>query len=74
MRDTITNIICEILNIEEKDLNGNFDNKEIWDSLHRIEIIFAVEDEFDISFTQSELAEMNTPNKLIIEAEKKVKE
>lgn len=64
MSDTIIEIICEILDIEKETLLNDFDNNNIWESLHRVEILFAIEDEFDVFFSEEELAELNTPKKL----------
>lgn len=64
MKDSIIEIMTEILKIEKDELLENFDSREIWDSLLRVEILFAVEEEFDIQFDEEELAELVTPQKL----------
>ena len=64
MKDTILDIMTEILKLEKDALLNDFDNWEIWDSLLRVEILFAIEDEFDIQFSEEELVELNTPKKL----------
>ena len=57
MKDSIIEIMTDILKIEQDELLENFDSREIWDSLLRVEILFAVEEEFDIQFDEEELAE-----------------
>ena len=59
MKDSIIEIMTEILKIEKDELLENFDSREIWDSLLRVEILFAVEEEFDIQFDEEELAELD---------------
>lgn len=64
MKDSILEIMTDILKIGQDELLENFDSREIWDSLLRVEILFAVEEEFDIQFDEEELAELVTPQKL----------
>ena len=64
MKDTMIEIMTDILKIEKDELLENFDSREIWDSLLRVEILFAMEEEFDIQFDEEELAELVTPQKL----------
>jgi acyl carrier protein len=64
MKDSILEIMTDILKMEKDELLANFDSREIWDSLLRVEILFAVEEEFDIQFDEEELAELVTPQKL----------
>lgn len=64
MKDSILEIMTDILKIETDELLENFDSREIWDSLLRVEILFAVEEEFDIQFDEEELAALVTPQKL----------
>lgn len=64
MTDRVLEIIAEILKIDGETLEQNIDNKEIWNSLQRVEVLFAIEDEFGIQFSEDALAELNTPRKL----------
>lgn len=41
------------------------DNTSQWDSLKQIEILFAVEDELGLQFSEQELAEMNSVNRIV---------
>ncbi|TFW06312.1 acyl carrier protein [Oxalobacteraceae bacterium OM1] len=36
-----------------------------WDSLKHVEIMFAVEDEFSVSFTEEELAELDNVERIV---------
>jgi acyl carrier protein len=36
-----------------------------WDSLKHVEIMFAVEDEFSVSFTEEELAELDSVERIV---------
>ena len=61
MEDKILEIIADGIKINKEELLNNLDSKEIWDSLVRVEILFAIEEEFDIVFSEEELAEITTP-------------
>lgn len=67
MREEIIKLISEILEITEEQLVANLDSKEVWDSLKRVEIFFAIEDEFSISFSENMMAKLDTPEKLLNE-------
>ena len=64
MEQRLLEIMSEILKLDKETLLAAFDEKTIWDSLRRVEILFAIEDEFDISFDENELKELDTPRKL----------
>ncbi len=64
MKDSIVELMSDILKISTEKLVENFDSKEIWDSLTRVEILFAIEEEFDITFDSEELVELSTPQLL----------
>lgn len=64
MENKVTEIIAEILKLDKSELLTQFDDQNVWDSLHRVEILFALEDEFDIQFSKEELAALITPKKL----------
>ena len=64
MENKVTEIISEILKLNKSDLMTKFDKKEVWDSLRRVEILFALADDFDIQFSEEELATLITPKKL----------
>ncbi len=64
MKQEIIALMADILKISNEKLMENFDTKEIWDSLTRVEILFAIEEEFDITFEGDEMAELSTPKAL----------
>lgn len=64
MKESILEIMTEVLKMEKDALLERFDDREVWDSLLRVEILFAIEEEFDIQFDEDELAELVTPQKL----------
>lgn len=65
MEQKLLEIIAGILKLQKDDVLAAYDDKMVWDSLHRVEILFAIEDELDISFDQDELKELDTPQKLV---------
>ncbi len=64
MNDRILEIMVGVLKISRDKLLENFDNNEIWDSLTRVEILFEMEEEFDVFFEEEELAALVTPRLL----------
>lgn len=64
MRDRVLEIILEVLKIDQETLDKNMDSVEIWNSLQRVEVLFAIEDEFDIQFSEDALGTLDTPAKL----------
>ena len=70
----IIDIISDILNIKKKEISNktSINNVQHWDSLKQMQIIIAIEDEFNIKFSEDNLSEANSVKKLI-EATKKLK-
>jgi len=64
MKERIFAVVAEILKLEEEVLRENYDNKDIWDSVQRVEILFAMEDEFEVLFDEDELSALTTPQEL----------
>ncbi len=46
-------------------------DSEAWDSLKHIEIMFALEDEFAVEFTEIELAELDSVAKIVVAVQAK---
>ena len=64
MEEKIYSILESILKMERETLLDRFDCQDAWDSLLRVEVLFAVEDELGLSFDEQELAELTTPKLL----------
>lgn len=71
MKETIVTIIAEILGESEEKVNAAFAEEGLWDSLKKVEIIFALEDEFGITFEQEEIAAIKTPQDILTIVETK---
>jgi phosphopantetheine attachment domain protein len=74
MREEIIKIIAEILKKDVLEIEAGLDDVNTWDSLNRVEIMFAVEDEYGITFEEEDLPEISTPAKFIALAIKKAEE
>ena len=57
MREEIIKIIAEVLKKDVSVIEAGLDDANTWDSLNRVEIMFAVEDEYGITFEEDELPE-----------------
>ncbi|MHB8544095.1 MAG: acyl carrier protein [Leptospirales bacterium] len=65
-------VLSTILNRQfEPGLTITRENTPEWDSLKHIEIMFALEDELGVSFSEDELVELDTVNKMIDAVEAK---
>ena len=60
MENRIKKVMSEILNIDVSSINDNTspENVESWDSLKQMNIIVALEEEFDIEFSDEDIIEM----------------
>lgn len=65
MNDAVLNIISEIAKKSPDELQQSMDAEGLWDSLLHVELVFALEAEFDIFFNPDEIAQINTPAKVI---------
>ncbi|NFH91442.1 acyl carrier protein [Clostridium botulinum] len=56
------NVFKKIFGVEETKLNDNFDimNVEQWDSVAQMELITALEDEFDLMFDPDDIIEFTS--------------
>lgn len=59
IHEFIINEISKVLK-EEVNLDSNMENTPVWDSLKKIDVIFAVEDKFDVKFNKEVLVTLNS--------------
>lgn len=69
-RNQIQRSVLNVINIILKESFSIFDdisreNISSWNSLKHIEIMFAIEEEMGIQFSEDELAKLNSMNKII---------
>ena len=65
MEEKLIELVLDVLGITGEELTERYDEATVWDSLRRVEILFAIEDEFDVIFDEEELKSLDTPKKLI---------
>ena len=65
MEEQVISILSDILRISRAELMAGYDSRDIWDSMHRIEVLLAIEEEFDLQFDEDALAGLDTPEKLV---------
>ena len=60
MEDKIKVIVVNILGVDANifDVNMSIENTQAWDSLKQVNLIIALEEEFKISFSESEMLSM----------------
>ncbi|QGG50061.1 acyl carrier protein [Lysinibacillus pakistanensis] len=73
MKETINEIVIEILELDEasEELLDREKNAT-WDSIKHLEIIMAIEEEFDIRFTATEVTAVKNIQDLYAYVEKKL--
>lgn len=71
MKDSIVNIISRITQKSEEALLS--ENGKAWDSLQHVELIITLEEEYNVTFTQEEVADARTVDKIVELMERKVK-
>ena len=67
-RDEIEAVVLAVLAAVlkcEVDLNSSRHNTPQWDSLKHIEVIFAVEDELDLEFSEEEMASVESVARIV---------
>ncbi|MFC1587432.1 acyl carrier protein [Planctomycetota bacterium] len=62
MADKLQEVFATVLNIDTESINDNSspDNTENWDSLNMMNLVTAIEDEFNVSFSTREIMKMRT--------------
>ena len=73
MINKVKEIFSDVLNLEESIINDNFSQQtcERWDSLNHLNIVIALEEEFDVSFEPEEIATMTSLQSVLISIESK---
>ena len=58
IEDRVKNIMSAVFEISVNDINNNssINTIEVWDSLKHMNLIFSLEEEFDIEFEMDEIA------------------
>lgn len=74
MSDQIFEIISSIAKKSAQDIKDSQDKDKLWDSLLHVELVFALEAEFDIFFSPDEIAAIDTPAKVVEVVQSKVAE
>lgn len=74
MEERIINIISEILKKPIEDLQKNQVGQKYWDSLQLVEIVLAIEEEFDILFYPEEIADMKDVQSIVSIVKRKASE
>ncbi|MEZ8929132.1 MULTISPECIES: phosphopantetheine-binding protein [unclassified Vibrio] len=61
MNVKIIEIISRIAKKNVSEIESNLEHKDLWDSFAHLELILALEEEFNIMLEPEEIAEMKTP-------------
>jgi acyl carrier protein len=58
-------LVLETVLKAEVDLSTSRENNAKWDSLKHIEVIFAIEDELNVQFSEEELPDLNSVSHIV---------
>lgn len=60
MKERVLQIISQVMDLpfEQLTLNASVDTVEKWDSLQHMNLVLALEEEFNVSFSDQEIIEM----------------
>ena len=72
MSEKIFEIISGIAKKSVDEIKSSQDKEKLWDSLLHVELVFALESEFDIFFSAEEIAQIDTPIKVVEIVQSKV--
>ncbi|MEQ1930961.1 MAG: acyl carrier protein [Parvularculaceae bacterium] len=66
-RPLVVKIVAKELNLDPAEVGADIsmENNELWDSVAHTEIVFALEKQFSIEFTQEETEEMYSLNEIL---------
>ena len=67
MEDKIKEILATVLEIDQSDVNNDTspDTVSSWDSLRHMKLVFAIEDEFDVQFSDDQIIQLTDVGKII---------
>ncbi len=67
MEDKIKEILATILEIDQSDINNNTnpDTVSSWDSLRHMKLVFSIEDEYDVQFSDDQIIQLTDVGKII---------
>lgn len=65
LEEQVIPIISKVTKLDPQVLLSKKDQERLWDSMAQIEIVFALENEFDLVFEQEELVNLQTVEKTL---------
>lgn len=72
MEEKIIDIMKQVLSTDDISASTDQSNCEKWDSLHHLNLIVELENEFDVEFEPEEIAEMKSVTKVMEVIESKI--
>jgi acyl carrier protein len=73
MKDKVLSILSKVMQVDPADLSIESSSVTVatWDSLKHMNLILALEDDFDVQFTDTEIVEMLSVDQIIKTLERK---
>lgn len=65
MSDKVLEIIAGVAKKSVEEIKDSINEQKLWDSLLHVEMVIAIESEFDIFFSPEEIAQIDTPAKVL---------
>ena len=61
----IVTIVAQVTGKTEEDLTGRLEEEGLWDSFNKVEIVFAIEDEFGVKLNGDMIKSFNTVGDIV---------
>ena len=67
MKERVVHVFCEVMGIGHEDINENLtpDDVENWDSLRHMNMVLALEEEFEVEFDDAQVMAMDRLGSII---------
>lgn len=67
MEEKIKEILATVLEIDQSDVNNDTNPNTVsnWDSLRHMKLVFAIEDEFEVEFSDDQIIQLTDVGKIL---------
>lgn len=72
MSEKVFEIISAVAKKNVEELTDRINDEKLWDSLLHVELVIELESEFDIFFSPEEIAQIDTPAKVLAVVKSKI--
>ena len=63
--EQVYSLLSDVLGKDAEYLKSHVSETDLWDSLKRIELVFALEEQFEVTFSPAQIAELKTVQNIL---------